>query len=48
MQAEEGDPEDAQHEGSDFDVRPKSPEGMPEDLFGGLTLSKADEGSSLI
>lgn len=39
---------DANHYDSGADAKAKAPEEMPEDLFGGLTLSKANEGSSLI
>ncbi len=46
-QTEEGGPANPQHTGSG-DAGGKTHGEMPEDLFGGLTLSKADGGESLI
>lgn len=48
LQTEEGDPAIAQHDVSGGAAREKTHGEMPEDLFGGLTLSKAEEGESLI
>ena len=49
MQRDESDATHAEHNPSGGDnVRAKPAEDVSEDLFGGLTLSKADEGNSLI
>jgi len=48
VQREKGDPVDIQHDGNRTEGAPKTPMEAPEDLFGGLILSKAADEKSLI